>query len=472
MISNQEFFAVNKVLYELIRDSRFRGYTYYSGSCLRDLWLKRGIKSIDLSVNLPFGATILSNFLTARCGCYVKDKNPIFSHKYGMAQFTLGEKIPALKNIVFNVSTTSKSKKYDKDGLAPYEVMGSVLEDAHNKDFTINSMYMYVQEELKYRDVVGMSFGDFEKRLIRTTVDPDMSFGEDPLRMLRAIRYASELGFGIEKHTWFGICKNAKSILTISDERIQPELNKILVSPYADEAFRKLYYSGLLTYVLPEIKDLAGIEQGAQHNENAFEHSLSVMMKMKPSIDHRLAGLLHDVGKPMTKSTDFYGKIQFKKHEIIGGDVANILLELLGYPKNIVDNVTQAIKLHTRFKNVKKTPSKHNVHKFMKESEKYDMDLCLELIDADNNCHQEGHCKPEQVEQIRKMIAKLTEKAESNKIKLPINGKDIMKNFGIKKGPRIGKAIDLLKEYSYISPKMTKDEALSVISDAIKREQI
>lgn len=471
-MNKQDFFAINKMLNALLKNTRYKDLVFYSGSCVRDLWLKRDIKDIELTVCSHLGGIVVANYITNKLGCYEAGKNPLIDPKLGIAQFTLEKKFPELKNVVFTTYTSRKEQKYDKDGLTKFLNLGTLREDAHTKDFTINSIYMKIDETLKYLDYTGMSFKDLRTGKIHCTIDPDTSFNEDPLRMLRAIRLSAELGFGIELYTWLGICKNASLILGVSDDRMRPELSKILTSERADEAIRKLYNSGLLTLVFPEVRDLVGVTQGKQHKDDVFEHSLSVMMKMRPTIAYRLAGLYHDIAKPMTRSKDFYGRVNFKNHEKVGSELAKISLGLIGYPENIVNDVCHAISLHMKFKDNKGTPSKHSVRRFVKEAEKGDMNLCLALIDADNNSHSKDFCKPTQVETIKKMIEKDAEKKAESSIILPVNGKDIMKNFKIGKGPRVGKALEILREFAEISPKMTKDEALSIISDAIKRKQI
>lgn len=470
-MTSTQFLKLRKVILDAIQDNKFGDETYFSGSCVRDFYLKREVKKIEIIVHMYGGGIALAEYLTRRYGCYVAGKNPIINPRMGIAQFTLEKAFPELKDIVIEAAMTRKDQYTARTGFLPITCFGTMREDCYSRDFTIDSL-VFKPKEKKFYDYTNTSFHDLKSKIIRTDVDPNASFKQDPYRMLRAIKLASELGFGIEKYTWLGICKNASLICDLSFDRLREGLNEILLSDHADEAFRRLSNSGLLTYILPEIALLRGIEQGSHHCEDAFEHSLSVMSKMPKKIEYRLAGLYHDVSKTETRSVDYYGKVRFNKHEINGAHSIPIYLRYLDYPNNVAENVAEAVRLHMRFKDIKGVPSKHSIRKFLKECSEHNLDLALSLIDADNKSRAEKHCKPEQVTKIREMIVKMEKDKEEKEIKIPIDGKDIMKKFGFKKGPKIGKAIKLVKNYLSISPQMTVNEAYSIIEDAINKNQI
>lgn len=227
-----------------------------------------------------------------------------------------------------------------------------------------------------------------------------------------------------------------------------------------------------MTYIMPEIVMMKGMGQSKQHNQDVLEHSLSVMSKTKPILVNRMAGLLHDVGKILTYDRDVFGKVHFKNHETVGAEAASGMLRFLEYPEELIDKVEKAIKLHMRFKNAN-LPSKHSLRKFLGEA-KDDVELCLDVINADNNSHLPYYNKPKQVNDIKNMITRLKKKdeEEENKIKLPVNGKELMEKFNLNKGPIIGQMLKILNEHINISPKMTKEEAFSIISEAIAKKQI
>lgn len=467
----KDFQKVHKIIHEAIKGTNFEKTTYYCGGCVRDLYLGRAPKSIEITVGMYGGGPALAEYLTRRLNVNRAGVNPLISSKQSYAQFTLGGKGSGIENVLIEAKSTCKNSYTDENGIRPLNLLGSAIEDAHSRDFTMNSLQVSVFDCKYYLDRTGMGFSDIKNKLIRTVIDPDTVFKDDPQRMLRAIRFASEMDFKIEMHTWLGICKNAHRIEDLPPERVREEFNKILISKKADEAIRRLYYCGILDLILPEVSQLKNIKQGKEHYEDAFDHSLTVMMKMKPTIAYRLSGLLHDIGKSVTCSVDFYGRPTFKKHEVIGGELASVAMLYLGYPAAIADSIEKVINLHMRFKQVS-IPSKHAIRSFIKNINENDLDLALSLIDADNNSHAEKYCKPTQITKVKDMIEKIREKDTKEQIKLPVTGKDIMKQFTALKGPRLGKAISLLKEFATISPMMTKDEAYSILHDAIKNEQI
>lgn len=467
-----DFQKVHKVIYGAIKGTKFEKVCYYTGGCVRDLYLGRKPKSVEISVNMYGGGLALADFLTKSLKCYKAGVNPLISTKQGYAHFTLGDKNSGIDTILIETKTTCKEPYTDENGIRPLNLFGTVLEDAHSRDFTINALQLNIVDCKYYVDRTGMAIKDLKEKVIRTVTDPDDVFTADPQRMLRAIRFASEMGYTIEKYTWISMCKNAHLIDNLPPERQREELNKMLISNKADEAVRRLYHCGILDRIIPELSALKGLKQGYQHCEDAFDHSLTVMMKMKPAIGYRLAGLLHDIGKSATQDTDlFYRRITFKGHEKIGSEMANLVVQFLGYPSVIADSIEKAISMHMRFKQTS-IPSKHAIRGFVKDAGENDLDLCLSLIDADNNSHAEKYCKPKQIEKVKELIVKIQEKDNKAQIKLPVTGKDIMKTFTSLKGPKLGKAISLLKEYASISPKMTKDEAYAIIFDAIKNDQI
>ena len=467
----KDFQKVHKIIHEAIRGTNFEKSTFYCGGCVRDLYMGRAPKSIEITVGMYGGGPALAEYLTRRLKVNKVGINPLISTKQSYAQFTLGEKGSGIENVLIEAKSACKNSYADENGIRPLNLLGSLIEDAHSRDFTMNSLQVNVFDCKYYLDRTGMGFDDVKNKLIRTVVDPDIVFKDDPQRMLRAIRFASELDFNIEMQTWLGICKNAHLIDKLPPDRIREELNKILISKKADEAIRRMHHCGVLEHILPEVSHLKNIKQGKEHYEDAFEHSLTVMMKMKPTIAYRLSGLLHDIGKFVTHHVDFYGRPTFKKHEIIGGELANVAILYLGYPTVIADSIEKVINLHMRFKQVS-VPSKHAIRSFIKDINENDLELALSLIDADNNSHVEKYCKPTQIAKVRDMIEKIRDKDTKEQIKLPVTGKDIMKQFTMLKGPRLGRAISLLKEFALISPMMTKDEAYSILHDAIKNEQI
>lgn len=466
----QEFKTIHEFLSSQIKGSEFEDCSFYVGGCVRDVILDRPIKDIDICVAKPNGGIEFAEFLTKKLGIYEEGKNPIIFPQFGTAKFRLKSALPNFGTVEIECVQTRKEAYRDSESRKPETCFGTIKEDALRRDLTINAFYCKISDAITY-DVTTLGNEDIVNKKLRTPSDPDIAFKDDALRILRVIRFSATLGWGIESKTWLGMCKNAHRLVTISKERIQEEFNKIITAPYASEGIRKLYWCGAMKYFIPEFELLKGLTQGKFHNEDAFDHSLTVMEKMQPNVINRLAGLFHDIAKPSTKTHGYTGIVHFTRHETEGALLLEDILGDLKYSSATIKAVVSAVKNHMRFKQTT-VPSTHAIRKFANEVPENYIDLCLELIDADNNSHAPKYCLPNQVDKIRKRLEKLSETETTLKVKLPIDGKDIMHTFNIKKGPRIGAALRLLTEYYYISPKMSKEEALKVIERAIAKNEI
>ena len=420
---------------------------------------------------MPNGGIRLAEFITKKLGIYEQGTNPVVFPQFGTAKFRLKDALPQLGNIEIETVQTRKEAYRDKESRKPEVCFGTIQEDALRRDLTINAVYLNVTTG-ETLDITGTSSNDLRNHILRTPNDPRISFEDDALRILRVIRFASTLGWGIEARTWGGMCVNAYRLETISKERITEEFNKIITSENAADGIRRLYLCGALKHIIPEFEALKGLNQGKHHIEDAFDHSLTVMSKMKPQVVNRLAGLLHDIGKTVTKSYGFSCQIHFNNHEKVGAEMVKDILEYLKYPKDIIKKVSLATANHMRFKQ-STIPSNSSLRKFANEMKTdEDLDLCLELIEADNTSHAPKSCKVGQVNKIRARLEKMAEQESTLKVTLPLNGKDIMEILGLKKGPQVGAALRLLTEYYYISPKMTKEDAINVLKYAMDKGKL
>ncbi len=243
--------------------------------------------------------------------------------------------------------TTYRSDIYRPDSRKPEVSFGDTLEgDLLRRDFTINAMA---------RDpLTGEIFdpwggrADLERKLIRAVGDdPHQRFEDDPLRMLRAIRFAAQLGFDIEQKTAEAIQRQAATLTKISNERIRDELNKALTSPRPDMALRLLVSLGLAPYTLPEVLDLRGVSQAPAHSKDVFEHVLRVVAGTAPRPGLRWAALLHDIAKPRTYSVE-NGKVHFYGHEDVGAVMARDILRRLRFDRPFIEFVSRIVKMHMR----------------------------------------------------------------------------------------------------------------------------
>src|SRR5437764_9891796 len=309
---------------------------YFAGGCVRDLLRGQMPKDIDIATD-------------ARPELVQK----LFSRTYAIgAHFGV---IVVLENgFQFEVATFRSDGAY-LDGRRPVEVhFASAEEDAARRDFTINGMF-FDPEKNEVIDFVG-GRADLERKLIRAIGDPAQRFAEDRLRMLRAVRFATVLGFEIDAATWDAVVASAPSIVQISAERIREELVKIFLSPKRARGWDMLDASGLMRAILPELEAMKGCEQPPQfHPEgDVFKHT-RIMLEMLPteaSLALVFGVLFHDVAKPPTAIVDEEGRIRFNGHDRVGAEMTEQIMERLRFSRAEIDATVEAVRQHMVFKDV------------------------------------------------------------------------------------------------------------------------
>ena len=231
----------------------------------------------------------------------------------------------------------ARRESYTPESRNPRVEPGTLEDDQRRRDFTINAMAWSLNGE-RFGELVDPFDGmyDLEDCIIRTPCEPARTFSDDPLRMMRAVRFASQLGFDIDDETFEGICREAERIKIVSKERIVVELNKIMASPVPSIGFMLMHTSGLLKYVLPELDRMAGVERRGKHaHKDNFLHTLKVLDNLAKQSDDvwlRWAALLHDIGKPLTKAYDARAGWTFHQHEAVGSKLVPQLFRRLKLP--------------------------------------------------------------------------------------------------------------------------------------------
>jgi poly(A) polymerase len=340
-----------------------------------------------------------------------------------------------------------------QDGRHPESVTFSTAEeDAQRRDFTVNALF----RDPISGDIIDFIGGqsDLEKHLLRAIGEPSKRFDEDKLRLLRAVRFATTLGFEIDPVTWQAVCEHASAIQSVSAERIRDELIKIFLHPNRVRGFDLLVDSGLMAQVLPEILVLKGVEQPPQwHPEgDVFIHT-RLMLSLLPevvSVPLVFSVLLHDIAKPATFTVDETGRIRFNGHDKLGAEMAGEILRRLKFPNDVIEPTQSAVAQHMAFKDVKKM--KTSTLKRMMARPTWADELALHRVD----CLGSNGL----LDNYEFMQAKAEEFSHEPLIPQPLlNGRDLMA-MGWQAGKKLGAVLTEVQNAQLEGIISTKDEAL------------
>jgi len=454
-----------KYIGELIQGSLFEGRVFLAGGAVRDEMLGLDVKDIDLVVNLPDGGIAFAEWVTQKTGSYKEGVNPLVFANFGTAKFNL-------RGVIFNGEDLSdidieavmpRTEVYHEHSRKPEVDFGNLKKDAERRDFTVNSLMKNLSNG-EILDLTGMGVSDIKNGIVRTVLEPDRIFSDDPLRMLRGIRFAVKYNWKLPLYMIKAIRKNATTIQKISMERVRDEVSKMLVLKKPDVAIRLLQITNLADYFAPELQKIVGLQQNEYHKWDVNRHSLEVLKLVKPELVTRLAALFHDIGKYATFSK-IDGRIHFYNHEHVGAEITKEILRRLKYPNDTIDAVCLIIQNHMRLKqagdNGKKIADK-SLRKLKHQLGEY-LDATLDVIHADNRCHADGYCMPEQVPEIRKRLETLD--PPNQKISLPVNGFDLMERYGLKPGREIGVLLNAVQEACFENPALSRQQAFDLLDE-------
>jgi poly(A) polymerase len=334
----------------------------------------------------------------------------------------------------YQVATFRAESDY-QDGRHPGQVsFGDPQADAQRRDFTINGLF-FDPVKGTTRDWVGGE-RDLKAKLIRAIGDPTERFREDHLRLLRAVRFAAQLGFEIEKGTWAAICAQASNIRTISSERIRDELIKLFAPPHAAAGLRLLRESGLLREVLPEVEATSQCEQSPDfHPEGSVFNHLLVMLENMPNPappELPWAVLLHDIAKPQTATRDpVTGSIHFYGHEQLGATMASEILERLRFPRKEIEVVAHAVRCHMQFKDAPQMRQATLRRMLLRPT--FSLELELHRLDCIGS-----HGRLDVYNFLKQSSADLDKKPE---IHPPLLTGEMLKQLGMQPGPEMGRLL-------------------------------
>ena len=363
----------------------------------------------------------------------------------------------------FEVTTYRVDGKYE-DSRHPSEVTFTrcLQEDLLRRDFTINAMAYNEKEGLV--DIFG-GMEDLQNKMIRCVGNARARFGEDALRILRAVRFAAQLGFEIEEETQKGITELAPSLANISAERIQVELVKMLISPNP-KLLRTAYELGIMKVIMPEFDEMMKTTQETKHHKYTVgEHTIKAIENIRADKVLRLTMLLHDVAKPRMKTMDEKGAAHFKKHDIVGTEMAKQILRRLKFDNDTMNKVVKLVQYHdyrmpAEAKNVRRAMNKIGEELFL---------YFLEVQEADALAQSEYMLeeKLQNIKEIRMCYEEIVARQECVSLKtLAITGSDLIES-GMKPGKEIGVILNKLLEIVIENPEYNEKETLLKIKDQL-----
>ncbi|HEX6263330.1 MAG TPA: CCA tRNA nucleotidyltransferase [Actinomycetota bacterium] len=425
---------------------------YVVGGSVRDAILRREIEGRDLDFTTD-----------ARPEDVIRILQPWADARYlqGIRFGTVGARKGDLRVEI----TTFREEVYpEPDSRRPHVTFArDVKDDLSRRDFTINAMAVRVPDRLFVDPFRGLY--DLGHRRLRTPLDPEISFGDDPLRMLRAARFVSVLGVIPEPEVVDAIRRLRDRLEIVSGERIRDELSKLLLGPEVVAGLRLVLETGLADVFLPELPALR-LEQDPVHkHKDVLEHTLAVVGRVEPRLPVRLAALLHDIGKPATREITSEG-VQFHHHDVVGARMAEERLRALRYPGDVVEEVRRLIEMHLRFHTYGDGWSDGAVRRYVRDAGPLLDDLnMLTRADCTTQNPRKATMLARLQNELEARIARLAEEENLARIRPPIDGNQVMERLGVEPGPVVGEALDHLLEVRMERGPIEEEEALRLLDE-------
>lgn len=414
---------------------------YVIGGFVRDIFLKRESKDIDV-VTIGNGIE-LASAVAKKLG---KGAHLSVFKNFGTAQVKYHE-----VEVEF---VGARRESYTHDSRKPIVENGSLADDQNRRDFTINALAICLNKE-RFGELIDPFNGmeDMKNGIIRTPLDPDITFSDDPLRMMRAIRFATQLGFHIEEETFLAIERNKERIHIISGERIIDEMNKIMKSVKPSVGFILLDQCGLLQLIFPELHNMKGVDskEGKGHKDN-FYHTLEVLDRLANASDNvwlRWSALLHDIGKPQTKRYDKKLGWTFHNHNFVGEKMVPHIFRKLKLPLNDkMKFVQKMVGLHMRPIVLAEEEVTDSAIRRLLFDAGDDIEELMTLCEADITSKNKEKVKRfmSNFQLVRNKLHEIEQKDQIRNMQPPVSGEEIMHIFNLKPSREVGDLKSALKD--------------------------
>lgn len=442
-------------LRRLIEGTQWEGHVFTVGGCCRDRQLGLEIKDVDLAVDLPNGGVDFANWLWKRhLACF----RPVEFKRYGTAMTRL-KRFP---HDDIEIVQTRAEKYTDRNSRNPETAFGSLEDDCFRRDLTINSLYYDISRG-KTLDITGRAIKDIKGKVIDTPTDPDATYDDDPVRILRTIRFATRLDWQIPERIMEAMQRNSPRMDIIKIERLRGEFEKMLLGPRPGRAMELMRRAGALKMLIPELEQLYDLPLEGEAG-TVWDHTLRTLNAIKePDLPLRLAALLHDIGKPAAFTLGPDGQPKYPRHEIRSTVPAVKILDRLKYPGALMKEVVFLCRHHTAARRWgklgEKIPDHALRHLQYHSASPSRMKALVTLIDAINKAHSRTLAMPEQAQAILKKDEEMLRSGSAMyDYRLPFGERRIKRIKQIGPGPQVSEVINYMMKKAYEDPRRSRSE--------------
>jgi poly(A) polymerase len=364
--------------------------------------------------------------------------------------------------------TTFRSDVYREDSRKPHvEFSDNIEADLSRRDFTVNTMAIRLtgDDAPEMVDPYG-GLADLATQLLRTPIDPEVSFGDDPLRMLRLYRFVSTFGFTADPNAEDAVSRMRERLAIVSRERVRDELAKLITGTFVEEALWGLVRTRLAEEFLPELIALELEQDPVHHHKDVLAHTIAVVAKASPDETLRLAALFHDVGKPATREYGSKGVVTFHHHEVVGARMARQRMRELRFPNETIKDVSQLVFLHMRPHTYKLGWTDSAVRRYVRDAGPL-LPRLNELVrcDVTTGNKRRANAISRRIDDMEERITELRKREELDAMRPPIDGNDVMTHLDIQPGPDVGRAMRMLLEHRLEHGPYEPEEAYRLLDE-------